>query len=523
MAQIFNDPGVYVVEEREAQVLEPVAPEMPACIIGPLFQIADQDNVTATGTILDNDTLDVTTNDSVALSYPSLTDVDNPVDTNSVVVELVKTDGRREVLPETDSDTNTILTITESDVTVHFGDSGVGDLFTAFQDINDKWLAKSVDYTAASPDLSGLIGAEIHINYRAARHDLVGRVLLAEGKGDTQIVLGKADEDNPLGLAGGLATTVAPSTPHYYVPTKDYLTQVGGTVDEATEIGAALERIEPKQVHGVALLTSNELSHQAVINHCAAMSVPEEKMYRFAWTSKPIPTREEVMEYQSLDPATDTISEIELKNGQSDILHQYGVSISNERATVLFNEFSMTIDGEEKRLPAYYLAAAYCAFKASLPPQQGLTNYPVSGIANEVFYQKGYFKPSHLRKISNGGIFVVLQDVKDGPVNCRAQWTTNMFDNETKQVSVQYSKDAYSYGFIKTLDPLIGVNNITDSVMETIEETAIGYIDTKTGTLINSGELIAINRNESNAARVDVEQRVEFQSPLDLIVAKMVY
>jgi hypothetical protein len=439
-----------------------------------------------------------------------------------VVVELVKRDGRREILPLTDSNSDAILTITDTEVTINLGDGGTEEIYAAFKEINNKWLAKNVDYTVPDPDISGLVGAEIHINYRAARHDLVGRVLLAEGKTDTQIVLGKADDDNPLGLAGGLATTVAPNIGHYYVPTKDYLTGVGDTIDEATEIGAALERIQPKSVHGVAILSSNELSHQALINHCTAMSIPEEKMYRIAWTYKELPAEEEVMQYQGLDPATDSISEVELKQGQADILHQYGVSISNERGTVLFNDFSMTIDGEEKKLPAYYLAAAYAAFKASLPPQQGLTNYPVPGIANEVFYQKGYFKPSQLRKISDGGIFVVLQDVKDGPVNARAQWTTNMLNNETKQVSVQYCEDAYSLGFIRTLDPLIGVNNITDSVMSTIEETAIGYNDDKIGSgLIIDGELLDIRKNATNPSQVDVEQEIVFPSPLDVIVAKL--
>ncbi|MGV9199418.1 MAG: hypothetical protein ACOC4M_11445, partial [Promethearchaeia archaeon] len=464
---IFNDPGVYVVEEMTPTAAEPSIPSQPAAVIGPMFQIVDQDSVTNTETeVTEDDMLDIENNDIITLSYPSIEDSDNPVDVDSVKVELVKSDGRREEIPEEDVDENTCLNISESEVEVMLGDSSGGEAYTFYQELNDEWLGKDVDYSESEPDWGGIDGAEIHITYRAVREDRVGDVLEVQGSEAAQILLGKADLDNPLGLAGGIATTVAPNTGCYFVPTKDYLTEVDGgdSVDESTEISNALGRLEPIRAYGIVALTDSETSHQTVTNHVNTLSDPEEKMYRVAWTYKPIPTKEEVAEYSDINE--DDLTDLEVKQYQAEMLAQYATSVSDERTICLYNDFTLEIDGEEKEVPGYYLDVLFAAFKADLAPQQGLTNYPVGGVIKDLKYQKGYFKPSQLKEISEGGIFACVQDMEDAPIRSRAQWTTNTLNNKTKQTSIRYAVDFFSWSVIDTLEPLIGIRNVTDSTLQ---------------------------------------------------------
>jgi len=525
MAPILNDPGVYIIEDPQPRANELQLPDMPAGFIGPLFQIADQDSVTKTSVTLDEAMMnDISNQSSVMMSYPSLADSENSVDVESVQVELVKRDGRREEVPEIVEESEELVTISPTEVTLNLGDETTGDAYQYFKDLNDAWLGKKVDYTEPDPDWSGLANAAVHINFRSLREDLIGRVLEVQGAADAQILLGKGTLDNPLGLAGMIATNLVGNQAHYFVPTEDYLTDVGDNNDEAAAISQALGLLESKRVHGITALSPNSQTHQTVLNHCNNMSTVEEKMYRLTWTYKSIPTEEEVMEDQGLDPLNDEISTIELKSGQVDMLHQYGKSISNELCRVLYQDFIMEIDGEDVEVPGYYLSAMYNAFRVGIPSQQGLTNYPVGGIVKELKYQKGYFKPSQLRRLSEGGIFVVLQDVADAPVKARAQWTTNMLNNTTKQDSLIYSRHDYYYGLIDALNPLIGVNNVSDSIMETIIETIDAYNNARREErLINNAEVADISVNPDDESRVDVIEDVEFSTPLDKIVNRIRY
>ena len=525
MAPILNDPGVYIIEDPQPRAAEAQLPDMPAAFIGPCFQIADQDSVTRTTVQIDDEIMNnVDTESSITLSYPSLADADNTIDTDSVKLELVKRDGRREEVPEIVDENEELVTISPSEVTLNLGDNTTGEVYEFFKELNDAWLGKKVDYTVDEPDWGGLSNATVHISYRSLREDLIGRALEVQGARDAQILLGKGNLDNPLGLAGMIATSMASSDAHYFVPTEDYITGVGEMTDESTAIGKALGILEAKQVHGITALTDNPQSHQEVLNHCNSLSTIEEKMYRLTWTYRPIPTEEEVMEDMGLDPLNDEITSIELKQGQVSMLHQYGKSISDELCRVIYQDFTMEIDGEEVEVPGYYLAAAYNAFRVSIPSQQGLTNYPVGGLVKELKYQKGYFKPSQLRELSEGGIFVVLQDVPDAPVRARAQWTTNMLNNTTKQDSLIYARHDYYYGMIETLRPLIGVRNVTDSVLEEIDETLVSYNNGRRNEgLIRGAEIAEILENDDDESRVDVIEDVVFPTPLDKIVVRVRY
>src|SRR5690606_5425793 len=140
------------------------------------------------------------------------------------------------------------------------------DVMDELHILNDDWGGKSDE-----GDFIGINGAKIHIEYRALRSDLVGRVLAAQGADCVLATIGKASHQNPLGLAGAIAARLT-SEGMYFVPTSD---DVDGDID------MALALLEPLNVYSPVVLSANPLTQQAVIAHCVRMSEPEERQYRF--------------------------------------------------------------------------------------------------------------------------------------------------------------------------------------------------------------------------------------------------
>ena len=514
---IFNDPGVYVVQEIIPRAADVVLGEMPAAFVGPLFQIVDQHDDTETDLELDDQTLDDLSD--VTVPYPNIKHEDNPVDEDSVEVYLMRRDGRSETIP------GEYLTITPEEVTVSLKDEDEDTTIGSFyQNLNDEWLGKEVEYTGTDDNLGGLEGSIVHVSYRSVREDLVGRVVLAQGQPDTEVQLGKATPENPLGMAGGIASNVAPTETVAYVPTKDYLTEVStDTVDAESEVTAGLARLEPKTVYEVVVL-SDDLNLQGnVVNHVENMSDPAEGQYRFGWLPTEMPDESAVRDYLDIGEE-DELTEVSKKEAQKDILASEATGIFNRRAALLFQPFDLEIDGELRDLESYYLAVGYAALNASLPTQQGLTNYPLSGVVNELKYGKDYFKPSQLSELSNAGVFTCIQDVPGAPIRSRAQFSTNTLNNETKQISITNLADEFSYTLINTLERFIGVTNINDDVLETLEDTINALINTKKRAgKLNSGNLVKLEENPDAKYRVDVEIEATFPSPLDQIVVTLKY
>lgn len=491
---IFNDPGVYVVQTMKPVALTPVMPARPSAFIGPMYQVVDQEVDSNTGTAILME--EGTEAEVIVMPYPSLISSDSEVDLESVKVSLLRKDGRI-------ADITPLCEISTSDATLDFSKEGV---LEELHVLNDDWGGKSDD-----EDFVGINGAKIHIEYRALRVDLVGRVLAAQGVSGILATIGKASGQNPLGLAGGIAGRLT-SEGIYFVPTSD---DVDGDID------MALGLLEPLNVYSPVALSANPLTHQAVIAHCVRMSDPEERQFRFAWTYRPFMTKEQLISEGILDS---TASLAEVKMAQVAEMTVYAQSIYERRAAVIPHDFDMEIDGETYRVPGYYLAVAYSALKSQLPPQQGLTNYPLGGIVKRLHNSNDYFRPSQLKALSQGGVFVCLQDTVGAPVRSRFQVTTNMNNNKTKQISLVYAVDAYSMGYIATLKSLIGINNVTPEIMEEVEMSTIAYASAnRNAGLILSAKLLAVRQNEDDESQVDVEQDVTFPTPLDRIVLRLEY
>lgn len=99
-----------------------------------------------------------------------------------------------------------------------------------------------------------------------------------------------------------------------------------------------------------------------------------------------------------------------------------------------------------------------------------------------------------------------------------------MTNNKTKQVSLQYSVAFFSKSFRKTLDPLLGINNVTASVLEQVEMTVSVFLgQMKAAGIIVRGAIETLRQNPDDPSQADVVVEVEFATPLDKIVMLLKY
>lgn len=497
---IINDIGVYVVQSLKPAPVQVVMPARPMAVIAPMYQIVDQDVDSKTDSVFASDALThgtdtlawfTSTLEATTVLYPSLASIDAVVDIDSVSVLLKRTDGRWADITDA---------VTPGAESVSF-DPALKELDVTLGEINDDWGGDS-----ASDNWSGLAGAAIHIEYRARRADLEGTVLSAQGAG-IAAVIGKAHPDNPLGLAGGVIANLS-AQGAYFVPVEN--------ADVEADVTAALGLLEPLGVYAPVVISGNELRHQQITNFVNQMSTPEERSFSVAWTHRRFRTKEELVTATTI---TESATLQEVKAAQVADIISYANSVFDRRTIVIPHDFVMEVDGEDFTVCGSYLAVAYAALKTELPPQQGLTNYPLGGIVKKLNMGNDYFKPSQLKEMSQNGVFVCLQDTESAPIRSRFQVTTNMTTNNTKQISIVYAADAFSLGFIRTMTPLLGVNNITPEIMETIQLSLSAYIiSTRNAGIVLDASITSLNVNPDDPSQVDVEVDATFPSPLDRII-----
>ncbi len=493
---IFSDPGVYVIQEIKPVARRPRMPKQAAALVGPAYQIVDTDYYTSTGAILTganpaaiHELRGVPAwEDAFAIPFPHLID-GAVIDSASIVVTVIKRDGRRAKLNGTEYSALSNQGIIELD-------AKSSAFIDALRLINDRWGGSS-----AINDFKGLSDAEFHIQYRALREDLIGEVLEIQGADDIQAIIGKPHPDNPLGLAGAIAATQT-RTGIYFVPT-------GATASgDASDVSSALSLLESHPAYSVVVLSKNISDQTAAVAHVNAMSEPEEKSFRFAWIHRPFIT-------------TPTGHLSLVKTEQMKDMIGFANALYNRRAALIPHNAFLDIDGQETELPGYYICAAYAALKSQVAPQQGLTRYPLAGVFKRLSHSDDYFRPTQMKELSRGGVFMCTQEA-EGIIASRFQVTTNMNNNKTKQISIVYSADAYSLGFIATMEKFIGINNITRAILDEIYNTiaAFNFQAYSTGLILDA-KVVSMNINPFDESQVDIVIDATFPTPLDKIVLRL--
>ena len=509
----MSDPGVIVQQRMEQRPQEPVFGEMPAAIIGPIVNVRKEAPYEFKSIDWDEDEngnktgVNSIENDTIILS-----EIDDLVDeTNDIEIESIKMiDGRGTREPITIDDDFVDVEVGDSDILIKWEDYGV--------DLVDDLINK-FDPMIKETDLDG---AEYLIDFKEVREDLAdeeAKALEAQGTVGIQQIVGMHYKDNPMGIAGWLADSVAPNTAVYFVPTKDYIND--DEVDADSQISLALTKIMNKRVCNVAALAPDdagamETIDDLVINHAQMMSDEEESQFRFAWCGIKKPSEDKLDNPKGV---------LDKKNQEVDLLTSYTQSVYERKSAIMFQGATFDLlDEDDVHLNSSYLAAMTAVFKSSIRPEQGMTRLNVGSPIKELDYKDRY-RPSREAELSKGGVWVWKQDNPGENIRCRHQMTTNTLNNRTRQQSVQATLDYISYAFMDTLDLSIGINNVSAGLVDNVRLTSELLIATliDDGKLRSGSQILEVYEDPNNASRIRVKAELVIPSPLDQIVVTLVF
>jgi hypothetical protein len=119
--------------------------------------------------------------------------------------------------------------------------------------------------------------------------------------------------------------------------------------------------------------------------------------------------------------------------------------------------------------PGYYLAAAIGGQTAGQPSQQGFTNLGISGVTR-VYNSGDYFNEQQVTDLSNGGVYVFIQDNPAALPYSVHEVTTDTTSLETGEYMSVKNFDFVAWTFLDILLPFLGIWNVTPETVEFIRQ-----------------------------------------------------
>lgn len=224
----------------------------------------------------------------------------------------------------------------------------------------------------------------------------------------------------------------------------------------------------------------------------------------------------------SVDSITYQIDRDFTKAEQAANVKGYGESLGSRRVVHTWPDILKAPVGQNiEDLPGYYAGSVVAALVTGLPTQQGFTNLSVSGFLG-LNHSSKYFSEDQLDIIADGGNFILAQDGPNQPLYVRHQLTTDRSAIKFQELSVTKNVDFIAKFLRTTFAPFIGVYNIVDTTIDTLQTTAtasITFLKDKTifpkiGGVIRSGRLALIEEDPDQLDTVNM--RFAFQIPLPL-------
>jgi hypothetical protein len=128
----------------------------------------------------------------------------------------------------------------------------------------------------------------------------------------------------------------------------------------------------------------------------------------------------------------------------------------------------VVVEGVTENLPGFYACAAIAGMVGALPPQQGFTNYPITGLAGVVGPK---FTKDQLNVMAGGGTYIIMQDVQNGPIFSRHQLSTDLDSIETRELSITKVVDFTAKILRAAVRKFIGVNVINQGLLDALGTT----------------------------------------------------
>ena len=148
------------------------------------------------------------------------------------------------------------------------------------------------------------------------------------------------------------------------------------------------------------------------------------------------------------------------KQEACEALQAYGNSIANRRVTVMQPESAACqIDGQEVKVPGYYLCAAWAGMTSSQAPAQPFTNVPINGFTR-VLGSHDLFSEKFMSIAAAGGINWIIQDGEGLPPISRHQLTSDVSSLKVREYSVTKAIDMIAKMLRTGIKARIGKYNI---------------------------------------------------------------
>lgn len=176
-----------------------------------------------------------------------------------------------------------------------------------------------------------------------------------------------------------------------------------------------------------------------------------------------------------------------------------------------------SIKGLEQLIPGFYLCAAIAGMVGMQPPQQGFTNFPITGFTR-VVGSNDKFSERQMSVGAAGGTYWVIQEVAGGPLTCRHQLTTDLTSIETRELSITKVVDFVAKFMRAGLRNFIGRFNITQGFLDTLSTVIQGQLTflTEAGVLIG-GDLNNIIQDKDAPDTVLVDVTLDVPYPCNYI------
>lgn len=191
------------------------------------------------------------------------------------------------------------------------------------------------------------------------------------------------------------------------------------------------------------------------------------------------------------------------KDEQVDLIIEKASSLASKRMLLVWPPEAIWNDGNGGTVTydGTSLCAALGAALSMYPAQQSFTNLTFAG-PKALKYSNTYFNSTQLKRLSAGGVFVLVQDTEDAEIYARHQVTTSTTSTEESEFSITKAVDKFSLDVWDLFHPYIGKFNVTDDLLTQLAEVFDTYIfsakNTKAaycGSLIISASDISIKAN----------------------------
>jgi len=154
------------------------------------------------------------------------------------------------------------------------------------------------------------------------------------------------------------------------------------------------------------------------------------------------------------------------------------------------DQVAINVTGLEQTVPAYYATACIAGMVGEQSPQQGFTNFPITGLTRPIGSNDS-FTNSQLNVMAAGGVYILVQDAQGAPVIARHQLSTDLTSIETRELSITKVVD-YTAKFMRAgMRNFIGRSNITQPFLDNLATVVAGQLN----FLVQNGVLIGADVN----------------------------